>query len=466
MSTNQPFPVSVSQQKTFISVNLNSTLLFQFYECPSAEVDSRHSQAVVAAAYLMARKSPSPEAYNCIRTLPWKAGKMANSNSSIQVREAVDMVDGRSSRGIINWYQKGARGETASMYGHNSLMYGSEFDLYGKGVEFTLEFLRFPYISTQHLTGVVHNGNRTASKDAIVIGSLSSLYGVTALYIGLNWFYTNVWLCADGGTRVQMFLEGVTQTLPKGVAVPIIISTVAGFVIADGLLVGVEMLSCMWPVVAQMYFAHWSLDNGDRCLLAVSPKFDTTEGYRVFDRISATMFVAIAATSLVSTFMICREIYRRSTPQARSRGHYRNILDALIQSSGIYSVTVVFVSILEFLVTGEFQSSFSVLLVNSYAGLVSQLSSALVPTLMVARLFVTPAHENTEIPSASVPSELLPSSGFYPASPDTVAGQLDLERQRSDGHIGDGEEAIGEVWMINRPADSQAGGLTWFDGER
>ncbi|KAF4612517.1 hypothetical protein D9613_012760 [Agrocybe pediades] len=291
-----------------------------------------------------------------------------------------------------------------------------------------------------------HRANRTASKDVIIIGNLSLLYAFTVLYMVLNLFYMNVWLCKDGGTRGEIFVEGAQEALPKGVTVSILISSVAGFVIADGLLVwrcfhacGRSLRRCFLPI------GLWIVETVlvvsfvvARCLLVVSPRLVTAEGIRIFACISAAMYVAIATTSLVSTSMICREIYKRSTFQARSRGHYRNILEALIQSSAIYSVIVLFAAIMCFMNLDRSQSIFMVALIITFLDILTQISCALLPTLMVAQLFVKSAHENDEVPSADVPCELLPSNTSASANHGTVTGQLDLERQCSNGHIGAG----------------------------
>jgi len=56
--------------------------------------------------------------------------------------------------------------------------------------------------------------------------------------------------------------------------------------------------------------------------------------------IFAMIFGTVAATSITSTFIICRTIYANATNDGKSRVRFKYIADILIQSSAIYSTVM------------------------------------------------------------------------------------------------------------------------------
>ncbi|KAF4618059.1 hypothetical protein D9613_012674 [Agrocybe pediades] len=236
--------------------------------------------------------------------------------------------------------------------------------------------------------------NRTRSRNRVVIGTISSLYFVTALYALVNWIYTDSLLCAEGGTRAEIFLENVTQALPKGVSLLADITEFAGFVLADGLLVWRCFNACRGSrprsiLAVGLFIVETGLVVSGtiyQCLLDANPGFETNKRDRIFTRLIATMLVSVAATSLVATSMICWEIYVHSAPGSRSRKRYQSIINALIESSAIYTIAVLFMAALVFVGKGNQHTALKGRLMMEYVGAVVQIVAGLAPTLMVARL--------------------------------------------------------------------------------
>ncbi|KAF4615802.1 hypothetical protein D9613_012476 [Agrocybe pediades] len=136
-----------------------------------------------------------------------------------------------------------------------------------------------------------------------------------------------------------------------------------------------------------------------------------------------------AATSLVSTFMICRQVYAHTTDGSRSRRRYRHVINALIQSSGLYSGVLVIEGILGII---SHYLSQPITPKNMYIGLILQylvvvvsLLNGIAPTLMVARLIVSSYNEDTEVSSFSFPKDLITHPASH--SNETRANDNDLE---------------------------------------
>ncbi|KAF9560022.1 hypothetical protein CPC08DRAFT_762946 [Agrocybe pediades] len=295
--------------------------------------------------------------------------------------------------------------------------------------------------------------NRTTSQGKIVIGSISALYGITALNVPLNWYYTNVVFCSDGGSRIEMFVEVATFALPKGVII-VITLTQYGFLFAGALLAwrcyyacGRSLLKSLPPIgllvvqtglmIASTIYTY---------LLKLKPGFANPARDRRADKLNSAMFVTIAATSVVATFIICWHIYEHTTPGTFSRKRYQNVINALIQSSAMYSVIVVVQAVLGLLDTGEIQAplTFVTALIGQYMSALSQISAGLAPTLMVAWLALSSARQDVEVSSASLPSDLVSHSFSLAGANGNSSNQEDIEWSPRTLASGIGEDQTGE----------------------
>ncbi|KAF4609894.1 hypothetical protein D9613_010204 [Agrocybe pediades] len=184
--------------------------------------------------------------------------------------------------------------------------------------------------------------------------------------------------------------------------------------------------------------------------LVIDAKFFRTN--RVADisnHLSAVTFVAVAATSLVSTGLICIQIWRHTTMvSSRSRKHYQIIIDALIESSALYTVSVLFAAVLSFINTGNIQSLFKVSLVLNFTSVANQIITGLAPTVMIARLFVPSGQEDNEISSASLPSDLI-SHASHANGANMASVATDLEIQHI-GFIAGREQESVEIQVVPR----------------
>ncbi|KAF4618082.1 hypothetical protein D9613_012636 [Agrocybe pediades] len=184
------------------------------------------------------------------------------------------------------------------------------------------------------------------------------------------------------------------------------------------------------------------------CLIDVKPDFATFQTNIIFNHLAATTAVSVATTSLVSTAVICLQIWRHTPLTSRSRKHYRNIVIILIESSAAYTVAVLFLAILGFNITGDMVNSYKAYLLSNFANAVSQIVSGLAPTLMVARLFVSSGQEDTEFSSARLPSDLI-SPAFQETGVHMTNACTDLEMQQT------GEQEPTEAIQVVTRAEDQ-----------
>ncbi|KAF9559278.1 hypothetical protein CPC08DRAFT_818828 [Agrocybe pediades] len=268
--------------------------------------------------------------------------------------------------------------------------------------------------------------NRIASRKSIIVGSMIALYALIASNAVLGWYYTIEHFFTYGGSNYQIFL-GPTYS-PGVYTFSLIVNSGVTFIIADGVLVwrcfhasGQSIRRSALPIGLLILETALII-----CFNVVSYLRDyEPEIFHVLLTLwSATailagvMYVSIAATSLTATFMICRQVYTHTKPGSRSRRRYRNVIDASIQSSALYSIVLVVHAILniidglpQFLRTTTRQNMYPPLLLH-YSGTVLDLVTGIAPTLMVARLIVSSYNEDTEVSSFSFPKDLI----THPAS--------------------------------------------------
>ncbi|KAF9554363.1 hypothetical protein CPC08DRAFT_712941 [Agrocybe pediades] len=296
----------------------------------------------------------------------------------------------------------------------------------------------------------VHRENRGLSKSIVVIGSLTALYVTIAYPVLLNWYYSVLQFTKDSGTRVELFIEGVTHTqIPVKLDVLLDIALFAEFAFADALLVwrcfhacGQSLRKTSVPLVllfVEIVLVLCSMVY--RCLFAFKSGFETLSTIHIFYRINGAMFISVALTSLLSTILICYEIYSRTTRESWSRRRYQHVVNALVESSGVYSVAAIVSAILQIMDTAMLQSFFIGGLVEEYALPLAELLGGIAPTLMIARLFLAPSSEDTEANSSvQLPSGLQTHPRLAGGSDGSE--QVDVERQligSVGGDRGDGQ---------------------------
>ncbi|KAF9559280.1 hypothetical protein CPC08DRAFT_708943 [Agrocybe pediades] len=278
---------------------------------------------------------------------------------------------------------------------------------------------------------------------------MTALYALTIINVALDWRSTNERFCTDGGSREEIFHDPVTSFWMD------VFSSIVGggvtFVIADGVLVwrcfhasGRSFLSTALPiglliletvlVIGNIVFPLVVTSVPQFLLSLELSKLSTLDS--IIGLLSGAMLASVAATSLATTFIICRQIYKHTKHRSRSRRRYRKIIDALIQSSALYSIGVVIMAVMS-IVGGIPSSSFKPatpqnikrtidpIMLSRFLGSVVVLATGIAPTLMVVRLFVSSYNEDTEVSSFSFPKDLITHPASH--SNETRANNDDLE---------------------------------------
>ncbi|KAF9552521.1 hypothetical protein CPC08DRAFT_822822 [Agrocybe pediades] len=281
----------------------------------------------------------------------------------------------------------------------------------------------------------VHNENRTRTKDVIIIGCITALYSLTALNTTMNWLYTNILFVTNGATRVEMFMESAFQDIPLGEQIIEDLTIFAVYIFADGLLVWRCFHSCgrsfrrsLLPIALLIVETVLALIATTYSCLLNKPNFETVQTDAISTRLNAATFV----------------IWRHTSRSSRSWKYYRTIINVLIESSAMYTLTVLLSAIADFILTGNMQSTLAALILSNYVDAATQIISGLAPTLMIVRLFVSCGQEDAEVPS--IPSDLI-CHAHHTTHVNMKNMGGDLEMQRSE-FIGLGEQESEEIQVV------------------
>ncbi|KAF4617118.1 hypothetical protein D9613_005965 [Agrocybe pediades] len=284
--------------------------------------------------------------------------------------------------------------------------------------------------------------NQTTTQIIIVIGSLAVLYIVTSLSNVLAWLYSNHNFVLYNMNRTQMFLYSVAGDLgwedSDAAFIPLAIVDGAVFLCADGLLVwrcyhvcSHSLRSFLLPIMLLIAEAclviSWMIYE---IFLHLKPQNMNTHTESIYNRLLSSTYISSALTSVVATSIICFKIYTHIVPGLSSRRHYRTIIDIIIQSSALYSTTVVLQAILGFVVNVDLTHTFNIAVGQIYVQALYDVIKGLAPTLMAARLCMASAQQDTEVFSTSATQRTLETCAtqLTPGSPADVRGD-DVEMQ-------------------------------------
>ncbi|KAF9551550.1 hypothetical protein CPC08DRAFT_823169 [Agrocybe pediades] len=253
----------------------------------------------------------------------------------------------------------------------------------------------------------LHKEHPRSKQNRILMASMTVLYSLTTLLVAINWYYTNniFGKLKEGTTRMTIFIHMVTGALPVAMRLLNNIGQSAGFLLADGLLVwrcfkacGSSLRSCVIPL--GLFIVEIALvisSTTFACIImSAKPGFENAHRDRIADRLSGATLISTVATSASATFLICFQIWRLTPKGSRARRRYSYIIDALVQSSAMYTAAVIFQAVMSFLITGETMSSLKFDNVDDYAISLAITATGLAPTLMVARLAPSTFREESD----------------------------------------------------------------------
>ncbi|KAF9553905.1 hypothetical protein CPC08DRAFT_767168 [Agrocybe pediades] len=204
-----------------------------------------------------------------------------------------------------------------------------------------------------------------ALRRGIIVGSMSALYGATAVFVATQWLSLNPILCVHGNTGLSLcddhdlapwsFADGILDIL--GAIAPVCVYALADFL----------LLWRCWHVCGRQPFvlvvpfaffvaeivlgiAEVSFSAGIYFPSTVSTSTLVHQG-RIIVGIQGGLHVSTAMATSLATFIICRRIYVETAHYHGTRKHYKHILDILIQSACTYTAFNVIMAILNIVTT-------------------------------------------------------------------------------------------------------------------
>ncbi|KAF4618063.1 hypothetical protein D9613_012670 [Agrocybe pediades] len=236
----------------------------------------------------------------------------------------------------------------------------------------------------------IHKENRARARDMIVIGSTVMLYGITALNVLCNWIYKSTVYCTLGVTRLDIYIGSTGGDMIVAEQIILVTTTYVVFLLADSLL--------------------------------RTPRSET------------------GPASSSQTVRVRTEVQNATAATL--------VINALVESSALYTVAVLLSAFLNSVVPMDDDISFTPFITSTYVDVTTQIISGLAPTLMIARLFVSSSREDTEFSSAHLPSELI-DRATYPNGTNITNVEAALEIQHGVS-IGLGEDESDEIKMVAR----------------
>ncbi|KAF9555562.1 hypothetical protein CPC08DRAFT_125367 [Agrocybe pediades] len=265
---------------------------------------------------------------------------------------------------------------------------------------------------------VVTRGQSYAHKP-IITGTLTVLYAFIIVQAGIYWRYSSPIFCIEADAKASTFREnaiGIGSTTPSSITLVSYTLELVAFVLADALMMWRCFHACgrvlrKLAIPMGLLVVEFLLVLTDTAFVSLTytrKSFQSDVRVHQSALISGVLEIVTVVTSLSTTFIICRHIYTySSTSQDRhSRRRYRYIIDILVQSSALYTTSVLLGAISGFLDKGNVATSMKALILENYADTVAQIMTGLAPTLMVARLVFASDTKNNDTISIDLPSEL------------------------------------------------------------
>ncbi|KAF9554254.1 hypothetical protein CPC08DRAFT_713043 [Agrocybe pediades] len=254
--------------------------------------------------------------------------------------------------------------------------------------------------------GTVHiYVTRKSAQKSMIIAALTALYGVVLGQFILQWYMAKVAFVDNGDTRLSIAIS-VLDGLPVPGIIYLALQYI-GYIIADALLTWRCFYMCghslirisplLFLLVAELALAVASTTVDGRTLFQPSYDTDFRERQAVF--LDGSMSTVTAVTSLLGTYIICRRIViTGSRQESASKSFYSRIMRLLIESSMLYSFSVLLNAVSSFYVAFAPDSQGLLTFeLSEYLDSITSVVTGLAPTLMMARIAFA-----REVPTNSV----------------------------------------------------------------
>ncbi|KAF4612573.1 hypothetical protein D9613_012702 [Agrocybe pediades] len=298
-----------------------------------------------------------------------------------------------------------------------------------------LLFLMGIYTAVYGATLYFYRSTRKASQFRVILVMLTLSYALTWVVCGVQWHNANVTFVDYGDNRLSMFF----RLYYPPAWLDVIAHTCQNIVVmlADGLLVctstagsaycsigfdrvatrcGAAMSygnaldwSCSFPWssglqnrASHLFFPN----NADQSsllltytaltlsvmILQIKHLTETDMQVNTLNRLTSALYFTSAGTSLVCTGLIASRIYKAYCMSDYIRQiKFKNVLDIIIQSSAIYTLSVLILGVIGAIPLSSNDSAEYILRIDNtvyYLGPIAIMMIGMMPTLMVARIFL------------------------------------------------------------------------------
>ncbi|KDR81224.1 hypothetical protein GALMADRAFT_136254 [Galerina marginata CBS 339.88] len=239
--------------------------------------------------------------------------------------------------------------------------------------------------------GTLYLSYSRLSQRRIVVVAISLLYLLALVNLGLQWWLMQWSFVDNGQTRNTVFFT--VYNLPPGVHIT---SSIQGFltiILADGLLVwrcfnvwnrSVRMITL--PLVLVVTETALFLST----VIRLSVEKLHPKDPQIINNLDGAGYFVSAATSLLTTLLIAYRIHFIFRHDGASRGRFKHLIEILIQSSAVYSLTLLMNAISVILPIDETNTQFFAF--QNYIPFTP--ISGLAPTVMVAQVYLAADNAN------------------------------------------------------------------------
>ncbi|KAF9562351.1 hypothetical protein CPC08DRAFT_706726 [Agrocybe pediades] len=245
--------------------------------------------------------------------------------------------------------------------------------------------------------------HRKAAHHISILGVITVIYVLSFVPSAIIWYQTKLTFIDNGDNMLDAFnfmynslsisfLDTITDTCQNLV-----------IILADGLL----MWRCylVWTGSRQIAYipcALWLIEG----ILVITVTAADIVGINDFsdahgnlmNGLSSAFFFTSALTSLIATYLIAYRIYVTSQFTGTSKRRFKNVIDIVVQSSAVYTLSILAMAIYDVIPFSNSDSGTIALdLAVDYAGSLSNLLIGMMPTLMVARVAMSSENDDTTV---------------------------------------------------------------------
>ncbi|KDR71341.1 hypothetical protein GALMADRAFT_144028 [Galerina marginata CBS 339.88] len=244
-----------------------------------------------------------------------------------------------------------------------------------------------------------------AAQHRIVLATITALYLLTMIQFGLQWYNLNRQVVQNGDTRDTIF--GSLFAAPAWYLIVGDISSFSMYVLTDGLLIwrafhlwgrSLRVMAIPLFLLASEIVLVIAEIVVEGIFVSLGPSKTTAQGLVANRLLPAVLFLS-TAISLSTTILIVFRFYSIGKQHGDSVRRFRHILDIIVQSSAIYSLTSLIGAIGIVLPGSDNIANTWLFSYGLYTEVLNFAITGMAPTIMVARFAL--ATDETAVSAAT-----------------------------------------------------------------